>query len=511
MTRTFRSTITGECRARIAPHRALCRRERLPGSHRRRDRTPRAFALALAPCLVLAASAGAEPVTTEDLMREIRALQQQVEAQQREIDALKREHGSQPEANAAEPHAEVPAPAVVVTEPAPETRHLPQSELPGMAVAEEGDAGGKESPERESKLNAGWDGQFYVGDSQDRFRLSLSAYSQFRYTLNHREDPPLGASQNEHGFMIPRTRIFMEGRFGDRFDFQLRTNINQDGDFDLINAWAQVRLPKGWSLRAGELFPAISREDWMYPRDLLTTEFSANNATYAIGTAMGVQAVRELAHHRYWIAFTNGAMGGKSESLDSDAADWAVSGRTEYQLGDDWKIWDDLIGRRGRSWGVLFGVAGIVQGRGDADYPNTAPKFGATLTGDLSFSGNGYQTMAAFTWQHVEPDASTASYNNYGFYVQGGYFVTRTLELYGYYDGVYPGDQPGDLDPYQVLGAGLSFIPFDWTNLYKASLEAGYLFGDMSKTIVSPSSTLGYLESTGPGQFLLRAQLQFGF
>jgi hypothetical protein len=62
-----------------------------------------------------------------------------------------------------------------------------------------------------------------------------------------------------------------------------------------------------------------------------------------------------------------------------------------------------------------------------------------------------------------------------------------------------------------VTGVGVNFIPFEWTNLYKASLEAGYLFSDLSKTIVSPSSTLGYLESSGSGQFLLRAQLQFGF
>ena len=249
----------------------------------------------------------------------------------------------------------------------------------------------------------------------------------------------------------------------------------------------------------------------MYPRDLLTTEFSANNYAYAIGTAMGVQAAREQAHHRYWLAFTNGAMGGKSESLDSDAADWAVSGHYEYQLGDDWSVWDDLIGRRGRSSGVLLGLAGIVQGRDDPDYPSTAPHFGATLTSDLSFNGDGYQTLAAFTWQHVDPDTQSVSYNNYGFYLQGAYFLTQSLQFYGYYDGVYPGDQPGDLKNYHVLGAGFSFIPFDWTNLYKASIEAGYLFDDMSKTIVSPSSNLGYLESSGSGQWLLRAQLQFGF
>jgi len=442
-------------------------------------------------------------VTLEDLAREIRALRGQVEEQQRELEALKQEHATPAEAASAAAPVEDPAQTVVASEPASETRHLPQAELPDPAT--------EESPESEPKLSAGWDGKFYVRDAENRFRLSLWAYSQFRYTLNHREDPPRGEPHDEHGFLIPRTRIFLEGRFADRVDFQLRTNINADGDFDLINAWAQIGLPKGWSLRAGELFPAISREDWMYPRDLLTSEFSANNYAYAIGTAMGIQASREQPHHRYWFAFTNGAMGGKSGSLDSDAADWAVSGRFEYQLGESWSVWDDLIGRRGRSNGALFALAGIVQGRGDADFPDTAPKFGTTITADVSLNGDGYQTLAAFTWQHVDPDSSNASYNNYGVYLQGGYFLTSILQAYGYYDGVYPGDQPGDLDPYHVLGAGFNFIPFEWTNLYKLSLEVGYLFGDMSKTIVSPSSNLGYLESAGSGQFILRAQLQFGF
>lgn len=475
----------------------------------RRCRALRGAALALAPALVLTPAVGAEAVTLEDLMQEIRGLRQQVEEQRGQIEALEQEHASRAGTNAAGTSTDTQVVAVAAgAESTPESKHLPQAELPGMAAAAGNDG---EVEEGAPRLTAGWDGHFYVRDTEGRFRFSLWAYSQFRYTLNHRRDPPPGEHHEEHGFMDPRTRLFMEGRFADRFDFQLRTNIDSDGNFDLINAWAQAQLPGGWSVRVGELFPAISREDWMYPRDLLSTEFSANNGTFAIGTAMGVQAAREFSQHRYWVAFTNGSMGGKCESLNCDAADWAVSGRYEYQLGENWSIWDDLIGRRGRSNGTLFGIGGIVQGRRDADVPNTAPKFGTTVTADLSFNGDGYQTLAAFTWQHVDPDGSSRSYNNYGFDVQGGYFVTPTLQLFTYYDGVYPGDQPGDLDPYHVLGAGVSFIPFEWTNLYKATLEAGYLFGDMSKTIVSSSSTLGYLESSGSGQFLLRAQLQFGF
>ena len=442
-------------------------------------------------------------------MREIQTLRHQVEEQQREIDELKRAHEGPAEASAADPSSHTPMPVVVAPDHDPEpAREVAETEPEADSAAGES---GAEEPESKPRVTAGWDGHFYLADAEDRFRLSLWAYSQFRYTYNHREEPPLGEPKNEHGFTVPRTRIFLEGRFTDRFDFQIRTNIDAVGNFDLINAWAQVRLPKGWSIRGGELFPAISREDWMYPRDLLTSEFSANNSEYAIGTAMGIQAFREQAHHRYWFAFTNGSLGGRCEALDCNAADWAVSGRYEYQLGEDWSVWDDLIGRRGRSRGVLFGLGTLVQGRANANFPATAPKFGATITTDLSFNGDGYQTMAAFTWQHIEPDARSGAYNNYGLHVQGGYFVTRPLQLYGYYDGVYPGDQPGDLDPYHVLGAGVNYIPFDWTNLYKASLEAGYLFTDMSKTIVSPSSTLGYLPSAGPGQFLLRAQLQFGF
>jgi len=475
----------------------------LPGFRRGRTRAVRVVVLALA--LALATAAGADSVTLDDLMLEIRSLRQQVDEQQREIKELKREHASRPDETVAVSSAGTPESEAIATGSPPPPPDLSEPELPDVAAMPQDDV------EKPLGLAAGWDGKFYIGDSEDRFRLNFMAYSQFRYGFNHNQNPPPGEDDNEHGFMIPRTRIFMEGRFADRYDFQIRTNIDSSGDFDLINAWAQVQLPKGWSIRAGELFPALSREDWMYPRDLLTTEFSANNAEYAIGTAMGIQASRQLANHRYWLAFSNGVGGGKSESFDSDAADWAVSGRFEYKLGERWDIWDDLIGRRGREAGALFGLAALFQGRGDPDYPDTAPKFGTTITADVSLNGDGFQTMAAFTWQHVNPDSGVASYENYGFNLQGGFFFTRTLQLYGYYDGVYPGDQPGDLESYHVLGAGLSYIPFEWTNTYKASLEAGYLFSDMSKTIVSPGSTLGYLASDGSGQFMLRAQLQFGF
>ena len=135
MTPTSRSTLTGGCRELLAPDQDRCRAHRPLGSHRGRYRALRTLTLALAPALALTAAAGAEGVTLEGLMQEIRGLRQQVEEQQREIEKLKREHESPPQASAAVPPVEVPAAVLVAPESSPGTSHLSQAEPPRMAAA----------------------------------------------------------------------------------------------------------------------------------------------------------------------------------------------------------------------------------------------------------------------------------------------------------------------------------------------------------------------------------------
>lgn len=129
---------------------------------------------------------------------------------------------------------------------------------------------------------------------------------------------------------------------------------------------------------------------------------------------------------------------------------------------------------------------------------------------NISFNGNGYQAMLAASVTRHGP-TSGASFNNYGLLVQGGYFFTTHLQTYAQYNLVSPGDQPGGLETFHSITAGVSYFPFSWTNRWKFSAEAAHLFDALNKTIVEPSGSLGWLPSDEDGQTYLRLQAQFGF
>jgi hypothetical protein len=129
---------------------------------------------------------------------------------------------------------------------------------------------------------------------------------------------------------------------------------------------------------------------------------------------------------------------------------------------------------------------------------------------DLSFNGDGYQAMVAGSWTRLDPDA-TSAFSHYGLMLQGGYFFTEVVQVYGQYNLISPGDQPGNLETFNSITAGISYFPFQWTNRWKFSAEVGHLFDAINETIVEPSGRLGWLSSDVAGQTYFRLQAQFGF
>ena len=147
-----------------------------------------------------------------------------------------------------------------------------------------------ESKESSDGLHAGWDGKFFIRAADQRFRLNLGAYTQFRWEANVREEAPAGEDDVTDGFTVRRTRVFMEGQYTELFGYHLRLNIDDQGDVSLTNAYVQWNIDERWSVRTGEQFLALSREDWMYALDVLASDFSANDFEFAIGTSLGIQA-----------------------------------------------------------------------------------------------------------------------------------------------------------------------------------------------------------------------------
>ncbi len=351
---------------------------------------------------------------------------------------------------------------------------------------------------------------FFIRDKEDQFRLNIGAYTQTRYNMNWR-DSSSGGNNFSRGTSMNRTRIFFEGKYTDQYGYHFRLNMNNSDDVELVVGYLKRNFDENWSMRVGAQFMALSREDWMYAQDVLGLEYSPNDFTFATGSSVGIQPHYQAKKQRFWLGVSNGAFGHKEEFPSTSTADIMLTSRYEYQLvGENWAVWDDLVGRRGRERGILLGVAGAYQRDWKDSSTGTAAEKSSELITDISFNGDGYQVLVSGTWLWLEPKVGQ-DFNNYGLLAQGGYFIAEPWQLYGRYDLISPGDMPGNQDTFNALAVGINYFPFAWTNRWKFSGEAGYLFESLDKTIVAPSGSLGWLASDEDGQWNLRFQAQFGF
>jgi len=357
----------------------------------------------------------------------------------------------------------------------------------------------------------GWNG-FWIGSEDGEFRLNIGAYTQVRYNMNWRTRPDTTHVDDRdftRGWTVPRTRLILDGNFTSGVYYHLRANIDAASDFEMIAAFAQVELSEKWNVRVGRQWLALSREDWMFPQDLASIEFSANDFTYAIWSSLGAQAHYRADRARLWLALSNGAFGGRQGFPSApEASDGMVSSRFEVQLsGDDWAVWDDLIGRRGRASGILLGVSGAYQAR---DKETPAYRHSAQLNMDLGFNGDGYNLFFAGSWTTRE--AQSGTWNNvYGLVGQGTYFVSNHTFVYGRFDSVLAGTAPEASEDFTSYSAGVGWLPFLWTNRWKVNAEVGYLPQVLNDTLVEPSGMLGFLSSDEKKQWTVRLQFQFGF
>ena len=468
------------------------------------------------------------PVTRDDLeklLRRLNELESRVKQQDAEIERLR---GTSPTpaptqaAPTAPPpsSAAMPAPAPAATPAAAPMPEVTRSSMCCEVVPEVPQCSGPywrsihcKPPNMEfcnpCGAHSGYDGKFYIAHPAWQFRMNTGLYTQFRWSYNKRQQAPPGEKETSEGFDFARTRWHLDGDFTKYFYYHFRLNFDETGDVRLINAYLRWKISPCFYIQAGEQFLALSREDWMFPQDLLTTDFSANDGVFAIGTSRGFQAHLNVGRRdRFWAALTDGAFGGGQSSLSTTAADFLVSARWEHQFGStDWSIWDDLVGRKGRPFGILFGLAGAYQDSGIAQSTREA----ALVTADLSVNWSGGQAMVYGTWRTAELRAG-GTVEDYGYVAQVGQFISNVAQLYARYEAVVPGDgRPSTVKQYDSIVGGVNFYPFRWTNRYKFSLEGGYLFSVMDSTIVPPGTNLGFLSSTEDEQWYVRLQMQFGF
>ena len=355
----------------------------------------------------------------------------------------------------------------------------------------------------------------YVQSENGQFKLNLGMYTQFRYNANWRFDTPDSVQTFSRGYNLARTRIFYEGGITSKFYYHLRLNINSASNAELFVAYLQWNIKNNMNLRIGRQFMALGREDWAYPQDLAAIEFSANDFTYAIWSSFGFQFHHRPSNYfRYWASVGNGAYGGRRSFPAPNSSDLTFIGRVEWNiLGQNWGVWDDMLGRKGREKGLLVGLGiGHLKRRDDTTI-DTDARNATQVNLDFSYTGDGFQFFIQGIWtgQNYDEKSILQDRSVPSFYSTFGYWLNDHLFGYVRFDYLSTGNRDDVSENYASPGIGASWYPFTWSNRIRFSLEYNFLGATVDNTVVEADGQLGLVGSTFGGQQSIRFQAQFGF
>jgi hypothetical protein len=367
---------------------------------------------------------------------------------------------------------------------------------------------------------AGWNKGFFLASPDGNFRLNVGGLMQTRFTLNNAKDTTPPASENLYGFDMGSTYLDFSGHVVDpSWQFHVRGNFSGPGSAGggmstLTFASVTKDFGDGFGVTAGQFRGPWLRETLVDDGYQLGMDRSIVDSYFTQGFDQGIQLNYASDAFRYNVFLGDGVLEGNQQGgvlANSQNSAWnanntkySLAGRFEYKISGDWGIFDDFTSFKGEEGGMMVGLAGVYEtGNRNAGALDNNSAYG--FTGDFSWEMGGANLFASFIWIGNNIDGSD---NPWAFNIQGGYFVSDDIEIFGRYDWL---DE--DVDPateqsrYNGITVGANYF---MTANVKATVE----WGMNLKSFGTDNLSQGFRADATPNstdQWALRAQLQLMF
>ncbi|MSR18347.1 MAG: hypothetical protein EXS00_04105 [Phycisphaerales bacterium] len=392
---------------------------------------------------------------------------------------------------------------------------------------------------------SGFKESLWIGSADGNFKMIIRGYMQVRFTFDHRSETTgvADATNNEWGWEVRRTKLYFEGHMLDP-SWKYKTEFTITGGESaplLEDAYIEKSLGDGLSVRAGQFKAPYLRE---FNTSDTVTQFadrSTLSSFFSPGRTLGAQLSWEGDAFRISGMFAN-AVQTKSNYYSSGnllnlpwtstkIAQYAFAARAEWLAAGTWGQFKEYTGWCGGQFGALVGLAGEVMKKSNsqgvpATYGDIEP-FVAGVTTDLTLQFSGASLATWFAFRQVDPaQAGLAPANQYGVVVQGGYFLTDTVELIARYEYGSADTMPnGEAASVAVLPSNNGYsvynaasVGLNWylskqrlrvtTDLSYAFTGVG-AFATTSDFLRDGTSPSGQFDASG--QVLVRVQLQMMF
>ncbi|MCP4834502.1 MAG: hypothetical protein GY895_07005 [Phycisphaera sp.] len=462
----------------------------------------------LGTTLSVAASGQSGAGFEEDALSQIADLRRQLDSQSREIAELRQEEGD----------------TWLTEQRAGEIRGIVEDVL--------ADADTRTSFQ-DSGAMAGWNRGFFLASPDGNFKLKISGQIQLRYVVNHangydsaeKDDkaPYLWGAENR------RTKLKFSGHVIDpswTYGVKGAFTREKSGTFLLEEAWVAKDLGDGLEVKVGQFKAPWLREELVSSSRQLTVERSLVNEYFNQGYSQGIELSYATDDFKVsaWTGDGIGSRGLGPARFSSQNTPWNTTStsysfvaRGEWKLAGDWKQFKDFSSRRGSDFAAMAGISGVTQ-RANQNIGDANGTIATGVTADLTLDFDGASIFVSGVWTNVTgPESQGARTNNpFGVTVQGGYFVSEDVEVFGRYEYMnYDLDnQPIDeVGKYDGITVGANWFV---NSAVKVSLDWSINFASLDNS--SPNSAF-VSNSAGfrpdkPGetnQWAFRAQLQLLF
>jgi hypothetical protein len=359
---------------------------------------------------------------------------------------------------------------------------------------------------------AGWEKGFYLAGGDGRFRLNVKGYVQARYVANSQERSP--SDDFRQGFENSRTQLFFEGHVIDPgWTYRIQGDFARaSGSFKLLDAWVKRSLAPGWQIAAGQFRMPLLREFLVVETNQLAVDRSLVHQEFSGVRTQGVMLEWQAAHWRWSGSFDDGVPssgGAPNKPWSAEDVEWSVSSRLESLLTGAWTQFADFTSFRGDDTGAMLGAA-IHAEQGESGTANDELDL-VTWTTDVSIHFDGASVFAAYVGRSI--DGGGANRDQHAIVVQGGVFITDTLQPFSRLEWADGDDSSPDL-----LVATLGVNQFFARQRLKWTTDVGYGFHEVSSTwgngfIGSGGDAVGWrADRPGEdGQIVLRSQVQLVF
>lgn len=351
-------------------------------------------------------------------------------------------------------------------------------------------------------MTAGYDNGFVIGSSDGNFSLKLNGQLQTRFLYNNQDSGP--GDDDRWGFENTRTKLMFSGNVvNPDWMYYIEADFGQGGTFTLDDAYIAYNYGNGWTAMMGQFKAPVLREELVHSMYQLAVERSWLNEYFTGGRTQGIALDYRGDQFHFVASYNDGANTNNTAWITRDT-EFSMTGRVEILFQGTWDQFRDFTSWEGEETGFMLGGALHYQREEYGTILDTDEMEIMLGTIDASLEFGGANLFGAFMYRSLDDDA-TVDFDQFGFLVQGGFFLNEDWELFGRYEFA-------DLDMEGVDDANIFTLGVNryWA---KHGLKWTTDLGFGIDSVPTTQSVTGWRADSlaEDGQLVLRTQLQLTF